>query len=261
MSRPAPIIQLIAIVALLHSLSAPTARGQQTRPADSTADQPFHSRAFRYNLLIPADWKAMPAEQLDAAARQAVHGGEADVRWDAAFAPASQPAMTPPYVLVQVMPYPEDRQPTDALIKREVGELSSGNIERHADSEVGLTRMLKHARAGTVDYDASRRTFSYTLDIQSPAGPAIHGLGVGHFGRHALVWVLCFARKDDAAVAAPTFARINRSFYFDPSVEYDPTLNASHPHVWWVYAGTAAGVILGIGAMIWLARRRARGDI
>ncbi|MDB5332150.1 MAG: hypothetical protein JWP03_3301 [Phycisphaerales bacterium] len=215
----------------------------------AAAGETFHSTTYGYSVTLPAGWYRVPDSQLQRgiAVLHSQSTATQNLQWEAAYQANAGEPFTTPYVILQVMPYPNGRQPTEAQMEDAVKQLTGNNYQKYLgqSGNTALRQALSNASVGTAQYDPATRTVYQTMGITGKSG-RIKAVIVGHFGKDAMVGVMSYEGEANFADRQADFDQLNASFKFDPATDYDSSLN---PNIKLIGAA-AIGVLAVVGMIV-----------
>lgn len=225
-----------------------------TQPA-SPATQTFYSVDYHYSVQTPANWHQLTHDTVDRAVgflrrKPATQ----NLTWEAAFQPAPMDMLMYPYVILQVAPYSTDRQPSESEMQEAVKAMSGNNFKKISGStgNAVLDRYIAGANLTTTQYDVTNHVVYQTMMMPVGMGRQIKGLVVSHFGRRAIVSVMCYADVHEFPEDQKQFDQIISSFKFDPSDALQKGINTN-----WILVAVAIGAAIVVGIIILTNRRPA----
>jgi len=246
---------MILALSVVLIMSARIARGDD-------ASQTFSSPANGYSITFPAGWKRVPEEDVQKMV-VLVHKSPSaqNLSWEAVYqAPDGATSFSYPYVILQVASY-GGREIDNAGIQSAVTAMTGSHFKPvmpHTGNEA-MDLALSNASVGVAQYDAGNHVVYQPINLDVPGVGNVKGLIISHFGRSALVSVMCYDRVDDFAKSRPTFDQIAGSFQFDGAAAFVP-----HSAFWEkVGGGAMRGAVFGgligaiVGGIMWLKRRKA----
>ena len=218
-------------------------------------DQAFTSPGNGYTVRFPADWKRVPDEDVrTASASLAKIPNAQNVSWEAVYqAPKAAASFRYPYVILQVTSYGGgqiDDAGVEAAVKA-MGDIKK--IPRTGDESVDKVLASPDAFK-TPQYDATNHVVYQPIEMNVAGVGPVSGLAVGHFGRNAMVMVMCYDRAADFEKSRPTFNQIAASFQFDPSATFQPhnafLSGVGKGAINGAVIGALGGALVGVFAML-----------
>lgn len=250
---------MVAIAVMFVLVTVTNRAAAQT---GTQATQTFTSSQYGYSVDLPADWKRIPDSDVKRG-ESMIHARSpnSSLVWEAAYqAPGGDHSFQYPYVILQVVPYNAGRQLRDSEIEQAVNQMAGSNVKKFAGmtGNKAVDDALSGANFGAAQYDSSNRVVYQTIDMSAPGVGAVRGLTVGHFGRDAMVSVMCYDVSGRIDRSKPAFNRINSSFRFDADSAYDPSKSSVLSSA---LSGAGRGALFGclggaaVGAIALLMRR------
>lgn len=217
-----------------------------TNWAAAQATQTFTSSQYGYSVDFPADWKRIPdADVKKAESMIHARSPSSSITWEAVYQePGGTHSFQYPYVILQVLPYTNGRQLRDTEIEQTVNQMTGNNVRKIAGTtgNKAIDDALQGASFGSAQYDSSNRVVYQTIDMSAPGVGSVKGLTVGHFGRNAMVSVMCYDLSGSIDGSKPTLNRISASFRFDKDSAYDPSQAGLFSIA---FSGAARGALIG----------------
>jgi hypothetical protein len=221
----------------------------------ASADQTYHGRSFGYNLTIPDGWEQINDQTVQQTWSRLMRRPSQAIA-DAGFQKTAPEPFTYPYAMVQVVPYPNGKQPNEKQIAQVISVMTGADMNKlmkeHGSAEAQKL-MTSSAAAGPVTYDPA--TYSYQQTIANNIlgiGP-IRGKAHGHFGKSALVVVVAYDKSETYAQNEPQMQALGNSFHFDQASAYDTSRNGMTP----ARMGVVAGIVIAVIIVGRLVRRAA----
>ncbi len=201
-------------------------------PIPSSAEE-YHSETYGYRLEIPKDWVEIPEDVLEEAVAKEDPVG--DLTFDTGFQRGpEEEEIYYPYVIVQVIPYSQlglNRQLREDEFAEVVTDLRN-EIDKKRQEQDPVRSILRLPGVGHVvqmgppTLESVNRRFVWPSQMEVPGVGVVHGLGVGTFGRSAIVQVLFFSRRAEWRKHEVVANSILESFRFDPASAYRDDLTA-----------------------------------
>ncbi|HWE95367.1 MAG TPA: hypothetical protein VG269_15475 [Tepidisphaeraceae bacterium] len=221
LSRPAPALGrhcvLLCLAVFLTSASA------------QEATQVFKSPAHGYSIQLPADWHAIPDDELrritESFPKEAAHYASG---WEAVYQESpltTEGRFIHPYVICRVLPYDGGGVPTEAEIAALFNSLKAANMTGQV--KTGDDALDQTLAATTMDrprYDAPTHTVFQSMKSGTATMDATEWIVAAHFGRYAEVDVMVYDRVDTFSSHRAVFEQIQSSFRFDQAAAYPPKL-------------------------------------
>jgi hypothetical protein len=232
-----------------------------SRVMGADALQTFSSPANGYSVSFPGGWKRLPDEDVEKMVA-VVHKSPSaqNLRWEAIYQSGEASiSLNYPYVILQVASY-GGGQIDDAGIQSAVKAMTGNNFKSvtpHTGNEA-MDAALSSASFGVAQYDAGNHVVYQPISMNIPAVGDVKGMIISHFGRNAVVSVMCYDRINDFAKTRPTFDQIAGSFQFDSTATFVP----HYAFLQNVGAGAIRGALVGglvgaiVGGIMWLKRRK-----
>lgn len=225
--------------------------------------QTYTSSEHGFSIDFPADWKRVPEADVKKGENtvHASNSSASSVIWEAVFqAPGGSHSFAYPYVILQIVPYSVGRQLRESEMEQTVKQMAGENVKKFAGTtgNKAIDDALSGANFGNAQYDSANHVVYQSIDMNAPGVGMIKGLTVSHFGRNALVSVMCYDTADHVDSSRATFNRINASYRFDANSAYDPSQSSVFGNL---SGGAARGAIIGavigvlVAAIIWFIRR------
>jgi hypothetical protein len=243
MSRNLHRLHWTAALMLLSTAAIATAE-----PAESR--QTFTSAAYGYSVTFPGDWKRIPDQDVQRGVAL-VHKNPAarNVVWEAAYqSPGGTIAFSYPYVVLQVTAYAGGREPSESQIKDTVKKMTGDRMREFAahTGDATIDRAIANASIGDAQYDPANHILYQPLSMSAPGLGLIKGVIIGHFGRSAVAWVMCYDRAGHFDSSRPTFDQIAASFQFDKSAAFDPNQHSLNPFEIGAMDGIVVALVAGV---------------
>jgi hypothetical protein len=202
----------------------------QTATTTGNASAAFHSASGGYSISLPDGWTQIPDDKVQKCVAALVRSPQASAwQWDAAFQPHNQSEwFTYPYAIVQIKPYANGLEPTNAEIATALKEMAGINLdtEMRNESNPQVANLMSNSSLGQAEWDDKNKTARITMQTDVADAGTLKASGTIHFGRRAIVCVWCYATDADFGVQQATFRQISDSFQFDPGSEYNDGVNA-----------------------------------
>ena len=199
---------VLAVLVFLTSVAAPCAAGMVR-----------HNSGYGFSFDIPEDWVQIPQAEVEAtAAKLSMTGASSNLMVLSAFQPEGEKWFAYPYVMVQLVRYPEARPPTEAEMRSMVKAFSQVNVSKTLKGPGVTPQMRNIARTATIsagDFDPFSKKYTIPVEIRAPGIGKVRGKIVGHFGKRHLIQMCCYDREDTFVGSEVQFATILDSFRWD----------------------------------------------
>jgi hypothetical protein len=178
-----------------------------------------HNSGYGFSFDIPEDWVQIPQAEVEAtAAKLSIGGGTSNLIVLSAFQPEGEKWFQYPYVMVQLVRYPEARPPTEAEMRSMVKAFSQVNVSKTLKGPGVTPQMRNIAKSATIsegDFDPFSKKYTIPVEIRAPGIGKVRGKIVGHFGKRHLIQICCYDRDDTFVGSEVQFATILDSFKWD----------------------------------------------
>ena len=217
----------------------------------TSAGPTYRSSANDYSVTFPDGWVQIPQDELNQMYSRLRSSQGVAYQWETAYqSQAGPPWFNYPYVILQVVNYPGGGQPSEQELAQVVKAQSGLDINKaiHDSGSDVARELVSGASQGISSWNEDTHTLRQTLQINVQGIGPIEAKTTGHFGRRALVSVMCYSSASSAQANQPAFAQINNSFQFDPGAGYDARLgNAARMGR---KVGQLVVAVVGIGVVI-----------
>jgi hypothetical protein len=192
---------------LLTSIPSSSARAQSSGPR-------YHSSVNGYTVDFPAGWIQMNRQTLQRAGPKSGR-----ITWELGYEDPRAPVKGFPYAVVQIQPYATGREMTQGEIVKDLKNLHRGVfMEMDTTSAAMMKQALNNANSGNTVYDPAAHIACVTV---TPKSTGIKALATVHYGRRAMIWVICYDRAGDLDKRREMFDAMHGSFKFDNDAAYD----------------------------------------
>jgi len=179
-----------------------------------------------YTIIVPDGWVRIPPNLVTK--RMAEVSSDRTLRFPYAFQlEVNKTWFSYPYVVVQEIDYPGEKEPTEKEIEE---------IAKHAGGSGSMPQL-----------DMTNHRFATAIKQNVPGVGPISGQINGHIGRTQAVNINVYARDGDFNTYAAQFNQINNSFQWDRNQEYQATsAGTSNQLLPRMIAGGIIGIIVGV---------------
>ncbi len=218
--------------------------------AAAARGETFHSTTGEYTIEIPQGWVRIPDEQVQKLMGVMFKAGSSSkFQVDAAFqADGKADWFTYPYVMVQIIPYPNGAgQPTERQMKDMVAQFTGATLDKVKDQfSEPAQGLMKGIDVGKVTFDEKTQTYEGMIGGEVPGIGSIQSLLTGKFGNKRLIQINGSFRKDTKA-GLDNIQTLAHSLRYDKGAEYQTSLPT------WAIGALIGG---GIGALSILFRKK-----
>ena len=190
--------------------------------------QTHRSHQNEYSLSLPAHWVRIPDDVLQNAFDQTYsEAGRRAGSWDAGLQPEGSPWLSWPYVVVQVIPYPNGLIPDEEQLSDVASTLTGLDVEKVVTRGKAMTHEsnreeISDFKMGQATFDPQTRSYSFMTQVVGDDGVVCKALLKGYFGRRAIYQIVCYSGDADFSANRDDFGLITTSFRLTDAAAYVP---------------------------------------
>lgn len=202
-------------------------------PVGARAAVMFESGPNGYSLVLPDGWVRIPQDDLDKLIQRKLAGGAGgneSLRYEAAYQAREGMWFKLPYILVQITPYKDGKQPDEEQMKM---MMSASQVDIQPTTEAPPT------------FDPVTRTFDWVYETNLKDKGKTRGISRGYFGRNLLVTVHCLMEPSEFQYNEPRYRQVLDSFRFTSFMAYKEKDPWYTTRMFRTGAGCAATIFFG----------------
>ncbi len=214
--------------------------------------KPYHDARHGFTIDVPDDWVQVPDDSVQELSRTVLSAkGQGVAEYVAAFQASRGEWFTYPYVLVQAVHYPVNREPTTSDMREFLKSMTGFDLSKSKDALTPDVRgSLRRPENDPPVLDENSKAFTWRVRINAQGVGPVRGTMFGHFAHTEMVSVNCYAKEDDLAKSKPQFDAIASSFRLDPRAAFQSSSGfwASLPP--WMRTGLIGAALGAVGGLL-----------
>ncbi len=184
----------------------------------------FRSQQYKYNLSFPDGWIRVPDADVQKIVQRISTFSKGSF-FEAAFQRIETSSFPNSYVMIQVIPYPSQQEPSLAEIRQLISSMQGTKpsaIKKYLTTEASsLFREIPVVASANFDETLRRYTINMQCQVEG-IGPMISYIK-GFVGHKSIVQVMGSSRQSDFASLQPHFDQIFDTFQYDLDAMFQGT--------------------------------------
>jgi len=199
-----------------------------------------------FSIALPDNWEQIPNDKLQEMAPRMIRGvAEKKRTADSAFQHKGEQPFAHPLIVVQVVPYPSGRVPTEKDMRQMVSQVNNAATTQPSRASPEDREVLRKANLSASELDTQNKSFVITGEAEIPGIGLRKSMTSSHFGRNVEVQVWCYDLAANYPSHETEFRNIIDSFKFDQQAAY-PQSDASEKFGQLLGAFIAFGIIVAL---------------